>query len=44
MYGCDLRGVAELLLHIERRLGFAGIFEMHVVTREQVRKMVQQAY
>ncbi len=35
LYGGDLRRVAGLLLHIERKLGFPGIFEVHVATRAQ---------
>lgn len=33
-YGSSLAKIAELLVHIQRKLGFAGIFEIHVATRE----------
>lgn len=34
-YGSSLGKIAELLVHVEKRLGFAGVFEIHVATREQ---------
>ncbi|MEM0463074.1 nucleotidyltransferase domain-containing protein [Pyrobaculum sp.] len=33
-YGSSLGKIAELLVHVEKRLGFAGVFEIHVATRE----------
>ena len=34
-YGGDPRRIAELLVRVEERLGFAGIFEIHVATRRE---------